>query len=74
MQKKEGDTFRFIMDQYSLNYKYENNNYDINSIINLINDTSNIKLILSPTVNNIFSKEQINSIFSDSLNINNNLF
>ena len=72
-QKKE-KTFGFIIDQYSFNYKCENNNYNINSIINLINDTKNIKLILCPTINNIYSKEQINNIFFNSLNNNSNLY
>ena len=67
-------TFGFIIDQYSFNYKSENNNYNISSIINLIIDTKNIKLILSPTINNVFSKEQINSIFSKSLNNDNILY
>ena len=73
-KKENGRTSVFIIDQYPLNYKSENNNYNISSIINLIIDTRNIKLILSPTINNINSKEQINSIFFKSLNNDNILY
>ena len=61
-------TFGFIIDQYSSNYDNESNNeYNINKIINLIDDSDNIKLILCPTINNVFSKNQITSLFSKSL-------
>ena len=73
-KEKQGKQFGFIIDQYSFNYKSENNDYNISSIINLISDTGNIKLILSPTINNIYSKEQINTLFSQSLNNDNNLY
>ena len=72
-KNQEKTTFGFIIDQYSFNYENDDN-YNISSIINLINDTNNIKLILSPTINNIFSKRQINSIFSQSLKNDNNLY
>ena len=73
-KKKKGNTFGFIIDQYSFNYKYENNNYNINSSISLVDDTSNIKLIISPAIDDKFSKEQINKLFSQSLNVYNNVF
>ena len=43
-------------------------------IINLINNSNNIKLILCPTINNSFSKEQMNFIFSKSLETDNQYF
>ena len=68
-------TFGFIIDQYSPNYKnYINREYNINKIINLLNDSDNIKLILCPTINNVFSKGQITSLFSKSLQKDNNYF
>ena len=69
----KGSYFGFIIDQYSLNYN-NNNEYDIHKIINLIDTSDKIKLILSPTINNMFSKEQMNSIFEKCLKINNNFF
>ena len=65
--------FGFIIDQYSPNFNNDNK-YDINMIINLINSSDKIKLILCPTINNIFSKDQMNSIFTRGLQINNKLF
>ena len=63
-----GYNFGFIIDQYSSNYDNKNNNeYNINKIINLLDDSDNIKLILCPTINNVFSKNQITSLFSKSL-------
>ena len=68
-------TFGFIIDQYSPNYKNDiNRGYNINKIINLLNDSDNIKLILCPTINNVFSKGQITSLFSKSLQKDNNYF
>ena len=68
-----GINFGFIIDQYSLNYNNDEK-FDINMIISLINKSNNIKLILCPTINNIFSKEQINTIFSMSLKTDNKYF
>ena len=70
-----GFTFGFIIDQYSSNYNNDSNKeYNINTIINLLNDSDNIKLILCPTINNVFSKNQITSLFSKSLQKYNNSF
>ena len=69
-----GINFGFIIDQYSPNYKNNSGKYDINMIINLINNSNNIKLILCPTINNSFSKEQMNFIFSKSLETDNQYF
>ena len=63
----KGSYFGFIIDQYSLNCN--NNEYDIHKIINLIDTSDKIKLILSPTINNMLSKEQMNSIFEKCLKI-----
>ena len=67
----DGLYFGFIIDQYSINYnnKLNDDNY-INKLINLINTSYQIKLILCPTINNSFSKEQISSMFLHSLEIN----
>ena len=69
-----GINFGFIIDQYSPNYKDDNGEYNINKIINLINKSNNIKLILCPTINNNFSKEQMNSLFSKSFETDNIYF
>ena len=74
-KKINGYNFGFIIDQYSPNHDNDNNNgYNINNIINLIEDSNNIKLILCPTINNVFSKNQIVSLFSKSLQKDNNYF
>jgi len=74
-KNKEGFNFGFIIDQYSPNCKYDNDKeYNINKIINLFDDSENIKLILCPVINNIFSKEDITSIFSKSLRKDNIFF
>ena len=69
-----GINFGFIIDQYSPNCKNDNGEYNINKIINLMNNSDKIKLILCPTINNIFSKEQMNSIFSKSFETDNKYF
>ena len=68
-----GINFGFIIDQYPFK-RNDAEKYDIEMIISLINSCNNIKLILCPTINNIFSKEQINSIFSKSLKTDNKIF
>ena len=67
----DGLYFGFIIDQYSINYnnKLNDDNY-INKLISLINTSLQIKLILCPTTNNSFLKEQISSMFLHSLEIN----
>ena len=63
--------FGFIIDQYSINYK-TNSDYDIYKIIDLVKISNKINLIICPTINNIFSKEQIDYLFNESLNITKN--
>ena len=63
-----GYKFGFIIDQFSMNYKINNKKFNIKNIINLANESkNNIKLILCPTINNKFSKEQIDTIFNQCL-------
>ena len=69
-----GINFGFIIDQYSSNYHKNIEEYNLNMIFNLINESKNIKLILCPTINNLFSKEQINTIFYSSLQTDHNYF
>ena len=73
-ENTKGLYFGFIIDQYSINRNNKlNDDNNINKIISLINvSSSRIKLILCPTLNNSFSKEQISSIFLDSLEPNKN--
>ena len=73
-KKVQGVNFGFIIDQYSK--KYDNDKeYNLDMITSLIlYKTEDIKLILCPTINNIYSKEQINTIFSKSLNADNRYF
>ena len=61
--------FCFIIDQLSIinNEKDESN---INQIITLIRKTEKIKLIICPTINNIFSKTEIELIFNECLRDN----
>ena len=63
-------TFCFIIDQYSLNYKNTTTESEINikNIIELCKTSNKIKLVICPTINNLFSKEQINYLFSGVLN------
>ena len=70
----EGINFGFIIDQYSPNYHKNIEKNELNKIINLINESNNIKLILCPTINNIFSKEQINTLFYTSLQAHHKYF
>ena len=70
----KGINFGFIIDQYSPNYHKNIEENDLNMIISLINESNNIKLILCPTINNIFSKEQISTIFYKSLETGHNYF
>ena len=61
-------SFCFIIDQFSLSFN-DKKDYNINSIIELFKKNNNsIKLILCPTLNNIFAKTQINYLFQKSLN------
>ena len=70
-----GFTFGFIIDQYSPNYSNDSNKeYNINKIINLLDNFKNIKLILCPTINNAFSKNQIISLFSKSVKKDKNFY
>ena len=65
----EVSSFCFIIDQYSLNFnndkKYEFDELD--KIINLVNESKKIKLIICPTINNVFSKNQITYLFTKAL-------
>jgi len=70
----KGINFGFIIDQYSPNYHKDIDENSLNMIINLINESNNIKLILCPTINNIFSKEQINTLFYTCLQTDHNYF
>ena len=63
--------FGFIIDQYPIKYK-TNSDYDIYKIIDLVKISNKINLIICPTINNIFSKEQIDYLFNESLNITKN--
>ena len=68
-----GIDFGFIIDQYSLNNNTNRDKeYNIDKIISLVSGIKQIKLILCPTINNDFSKEQINSIFENIFNPENN--
>ena len=63
--------FGFIIDQYSTEFK-KNIDYDIYKIIDLVRTSDKIKLIICPTINNNFSKEQMDFLFNEALNINAN--
>ena len=73
-KEAKGINFGFIIDQYSANYHKNIEKYNLNMIFNLINESINIKLILCPTINNSFSKEQISTIFYSSLQTDHNYF
>ena len=65
----DGNAFCFIIDQYSLKFDIKDEDeYDIDKIINLIKKSNKVKLILCPTINNIFAKRQINYLFNKALN------
>ena len=59
--------FGFIIDQYSIKFN-TNSTYDIYKIIDLVRKSNQIKLIICPTINNVFSKEQIDYLFNETLN------
>ena len=63
------NSFCFIIDQYSIAFN-EKKKENIKKIIELFNDNQSIKLVLCPTINNIFAKSQIDYLFENSLNIN----
>ena len=60
-----GTPFCFIIDQYSVEFKTDDE-YDIDKIIDKIQKYKKIKLIICPSINNDFVKEQINFIFSQA--------
>ena len=59
--------FGFIIDQYPIKFK-TNSIYDIYKIIDLVRTSNKIKLIICPTINNVFSKKQIDFLFNEILN------
>ena len=59
--------FGFIIDQYSIKFN-TNSTYDIYKIIDLVRTSNKIKLIICPTINNVFSKKQIDYLFNETLN------
>ena len=63
--------FGFIIDQYSTEFKTNSIN-NIYKIIELIRTSNKIKLIICPTINNNFSKGQMDYLFNETLNINKN--
>ena len=65
--------FGFIIDQYSTEFK-TNGIYDIYKIIDLVRTSNKIKLIICPTINNNFSKGQMDYLFNEALNTNKNKY
>ena len=61
--------FCFIIEQSSIINQKE---YQINEIFSMVKKTEKIKLIICPTMNNIFSKNEIESLFNKWLNNNYN--
>ena len=59
--------FGFIIDQYPIKFN-TNCTYDIYKIIHLVRTSNKIKLILCQTINNVFSKKQIDFLFNETLN------
>ena len=59
--------FGFIIDQYPIKFN-TNCTYDIYKIIDLVRTSNKIKLIICPTINNVFSKKQIDFLFNETLN------
>ena len=62
----DDNPFCFIIEQYSLNLE-SNAKFDIQKIMKLFFESKKIKLIICPTINNIFAKEQLNYLFSKSI-------
>ena len=60
--------FCFIIDQYSFKSSTNDENI-INKIIIKVKTSKKIKLIICPTINNIFAKKQIDYLFDESLKI-----